>query len=177
MSNSAAVRSIAILLLFTASAFCQQNPVEWSIKLNHPAKALQPGNKVNVELTAAIEPGWHIYSITQAPGGPYPTRITMPVGQPFKLAGTILGPEPEMKFDEGFGIMTEIHHRAAKFILPVQVGANAAGGPTKLQVDVRFVVCDARRCLPPKTMHVSVPITIAAKTKSPSKSVAPKSPE
>jgi hypothetical protein len=38
-------------------------------------------------VTANIEEGWHIYSLTQPKGGPLPSRIKFPKSDEFKMAG------------------------------------------------------------------------------------------
>jgi thiol:disulfide interchange protein DsbD len=151
------------LLMVSISAGAQPDPVEWSIKLSGPAKTVKVGDKLNVEVVAQIHQGWHIYSITQPAGGPHPTRITMPEMQPFKLAGTIQGPKPEMKFDEGFGILTEIHYGPTNFTLPAQVATDVPPGPKKLHAHVRFMVCNSRLCLPPKTVKLTLDVNIVRK--------------
>src|ERR1700730_8038767 len=94
--------SVACLLLF-ASAAAAQNPVTFSIKSN-AASGLKPGDKFTAQVTAQIQGGWHLYSLTQGAGGPVPTRITVPDGQPFKLAGNVSGPRPRVEMDPNFEI-------------------------------------------------------------------------
>src|SRR5262245_23811730 len=38
-------------------------------------------------VTAEMAPGWHIYSITQAPGGPLKTKIKLTPSPAYKLTG------------------------------------------------------------------------------------------
>jgi len=102
---------LVVAMIVPASA--QQNPVHWSA--TYPAQVVHPRKKFTVNVSARIAPGWHIYSITQAPGGPEPTKITVPGKQPFTLAGTAVGPRPEMDYDPNFQIMTEIYRHAVTF--------------------------------------------------------------
>src|SRR5258707_14264147 len=94
----------AFLLLFFGCLRAQPNPVKWSVRANPPIKVLNVSGKLRVEVVAQIYEGWHIYSLTQPEGGPFPTRITVPAGQLFKLAGSIQAPHPKTKFEEVFGI-------------------------------------------------------------------------
>ena len=58
-----------------------QDPVHWT--LTRPAKAnVDPGKEFDVVITAQIDMGWHLYSLTQpqSPTGlsPVPTTIILP---------------------------------------------------------------------------------------------------
>jgi hypothetical protein len=101
-------------LLFFASTARAQSPVTWSINAN-AGSSLKPGDKSTVQVTAQIQAGWHVYSLTQPAGGPNPTRITVPDGQRFKLAGAVRGPRPHVQMDADFGINTETHEGERKF--------------------------------------------------------------
>jgi hypothetical protein len=70
-------------------------PVVWSA----PAAAVAgtSGGKLSANLVVTIAPGWYIYALSQKPGGPTPLEITMPATQPFKLGGTIVAPQPDVK--------------------------------------------------------------------------------
>jgi len=73
-------------LSVSSLAVCGQepDPIKWSIK----ASASASDNKAfDVELTARLDTGWHLYSTEKVAGGPSPTRITLSPGQKFELAG------------------------------------------------------------------------------------------
>jgi DsbC/DsbD-like thiol-disulfide interchange protein len=74
---------IAVSAIFITSSAAAQSPVTWTATA--PTKVVA-GGKTSVKVTAAIEEGWHIYSITQAAGGPQPTRIILPDSQVSKTA-------------------------------------------------------------------------------------------
>jgi hypothetical protein len=58
---------------FAHVAFAQRpDPVRWTLSSEH--SVVTPGAKVMARLTAQIEPGWHMYSLT-TPKGPIPTTI------------------------------------------------------------------------------------------------------
>src|SRR4051812_34026780 len=108
-----------VVLLFSYCAVGAQNPVSWNAKAN-PQK-VTPGGKLTVQATAQIDGGWHMYSITQGAGGPIPTKISIPDGQSFKLAGGISGPRPKVQLDPNFNINTETYEGSATFSIPVTV--------------------------------------------------------
>jgi thiol:disulfide interchange protein len=160
-----ALRVIPFILLFAGlisftEATQAQNPVTWTARA--VAQRVAPGAKVTVQATAQIEGGWHMYSITQGPGGPIPTRITLAEGQPFTVAGTISGPKPKVQMDPNFGINTETYDGSASFSIPVTVKADAPAGAQNVQVNVRFQACNDTLCLPPRTVKLSAPVEIAS---------------
>jgi thiol:disulfide interchange protein DsbD len=156
--------AIAAVTLGAATTAQAQDPVKWTA--TPAAKTVAPGAKAAIKLDATIEDGWHIYSITQGPGGPVPTRITVPKDQPFTLDAKtkIKGNPPVAKFDENFGIQVETHENNAEFVVPVVVEKNAKSGAQKGQVSVRYQVCNESMCLPAKTKKVDVTLNVKGKS-------------
>ncbi|MEP6834558.1 MAG: cytochrome c biogenesis protein CcdA, partial [Gemmatimonas sp.] len=144
--------------LLTASALsAQQKPITWT--LVKPAATVTQGTPFTVRLHAEIPPSWHLYSITQPPGGPVATVISLPAGSTFFMNGKIKAPEPNVAQDPNFNILTETYVDSVTF--PVRVTSRAAGN-TQLAVHVAFQTCTDRFCLPPTTETVEVPLSIAA---------------
>lgn len=148
------------LLLIFAEQTAGQSPVSWELKTSN-AVAHKPGDKLSAQITATIDPGWHLYSITQGPGGPNPTKITLAEGQSFKIEGKIISPKPVIKLDQNFKIKTETHSKSAIFTVPLVVAVNAAAGTQSLQINVRFQVCTETTCLPPTTVKLNASVEIA----------------
>jgi thiol:disulfide interchange protein DsbD len=135
----------------------------------HPIKAdlsrvgsstVAPGGKFTVKLRAVIPPGWHLYSLTQPPGGPIPSTIDVGPAA-FKLGGSIDGPVPTSAPDPNFGITSETYEDSAVFRLPISVSKDAAPGKQTLVTRFGYQTCNARYCLPPRedTLQVTVAIT------------------
>jgi len=123
--------------------------------------ATSPGARLSITLAATMDPGWHIYAITQRSGGPTPLRLLVAKGQPFVLAGNIKSPAPEVKFDPNFGIEVQMLDSRAEFVLPIAVTADAAAGKHTLTVEARYQACNASLCLPIQTDAIELPVTIA----------------
>lgn len=106
-----------------------------------------------------IRSGWHIYAVDQGPGGPVPTRITLPEGQPFKVAGTVTPiSRPETAMDASFGLQVSMHRDSAVFRVPVRLiapGAAARNGMDSVRVAIRYQACNATTCMPPRTVTVA----------------------
>ena len=142
------------------------NPVKFTGKAE-PAQ-LKPGQNAKIVLTANIDPTWHLYSLTQPPGGPRPTRITIDEASPVKLVGAPIQPKPKVAPDPNFSLpgqppfMTETFDNQVNFTLNIKVNDDASAGPQKIVVKVYFQACDDHQCLPPRTRPVEVEATILA---------------
>ena len=151
-------------LFFTAAvaaclAAAPADPVAWKLQ-DPPVAPLKPGARFNVKLLAAVEDGWHLYSLKPMAEGPIPTRIWIAEGQPFRLAGAVQAPEPRVMQDPSFGMEVELYEGEVVFTLPVRLTPGTAPGAQKLVVSASYQSCNNKLCLPPKTVQVEVPITI-----------------
>lgn len=151
---------ISLLLVAVSSTAMAQDPLTWTVAPANGVKSIPAGSIALIELTGKIEPGWHIYSLTQGPGGPVPTRIILPAEQPFALSGTIKSSPPDFKFDENFKIDVEYYEREAAFTVPVKVEEAAKPGTHDLSISVRYQACTTTICLPARTEKLKLPLTI-----------------
>ncbi|MEI9975561.1 MAG: protein-disulfide reductase DsbD domain-containing protein [Ignavibacteriota bacterium] len=136
------------------------NPVAWRLS-DAPAKPVKAGARFAVKLTASIQTGWHIYSMKPLDDGPIPTRIWLAEGQPFRLSGPVKGDEPQTLQDPTLHMDVELYEGSASFSLPVKVAAGTAPGPQKLVVNAQSQSCNNSQCLPPATVKVEIPVTVA----------------
>lgn len=159
--------SAGMIISIVICVAAQNSPITFSIKSHALAKPLKAGEMFTVQLVAQIKEGWHLYSINQQAGGPVATRITLPPGQPFKLAGALLAPAPLTDFDLNFGIDTQFYEDSAIFTVPVALTAfdPVAGSKQRLQVNVFFQTCNDRFCLPPKTVKLTSIVETAANSR------------
>jgi thiol-disulfide isomerase/thioredoxin len=138
------------------------DPIRWSARVKAPAAALEPGGTFSLELTAAIDRGWHLYSPAQPPGGPVATRIAIPAGQPFHQTGEIEAGVPTVTFDPFFNVSTEYFEGSAAFTIPVTVAGDAGSGTQTLRVQVSFQCCNTTTCLSPRTVTLEVPVIVGS---------------
>ncbi len=151
---------ISLLLAVNAAASAQQTrpqPVTWFLSLSAVPQA-GAGLVGVAELRARIDAGWHLYSMTQPPGGPRATRIEIPSDSPFRLAGPIQRPAPDTIPDANFGIMSEVHDDSVTFRLPLASGPGPRRGTNRLVVAVTWQACTSRLCLLPRTDSVTVTV-------------------
>ena len=134
------------------------DPVAWKLDLHlAPAK---PGSRFTLKLLAAVQEGWHLYSLKPMAEGPIATRIWIPEGQPFSLSGAVHAPAPRVMQDANFGMEVELYEGEVEFTVPVSVAPGAAPGAQELVVSASYQSCNNKLCLPPKTVKVEVPVTI-----------------
>jgi DsbC/DsbD-like thiol-disulfide interchange protein len=137
-----------------------QSPVTWTIApIRTPLKS---GESISVRIDATLQDGWHIYSITQPAGGPIPTRISLPPGQPFVLAGNpVPSVPPHVAFDDAFHMSVQLHEKAVGFTVPIRLIGVAPAAADSVHVNVRYQVCNASLCYPPQTARLATPFPVA----------------
>ena len=108
------------------------------------------GGKSTLQVTASIEPNWHIYSLTQGPGGPVPTSIKVT-----PVAGVTVGKftavdKPHTAKEAAFdNLEVETHEGRARWAAPVEFAAGV--DPTKLELAGKvFAQACSNVCLPPQ---------------------------
>jgi DsbC/DsbD-like thiol-disulfide interchange protein len=151
----------ALLAAFALRMLCAApaDPVFWKLE-NSSGKPVKAGARFSVKLVAAVQPGWHLYSLKPMSEGPISTRIWIGEGQPFSLAGAIQAPEPVAMQDPTLNMEVEFYEGEAAFTLPVKVASGTAAGSQTLTVSASYQACNDKICLPPKNLKVQVPVTI-----------------
>ena len=138
------------------AAFAQApNQVKWSLSLD-PATAA-PGSKVLAHLEGAIDPGWHVYSMTTAAA--IPTTIKVAPNAAVEKFRVFQAP-PTKAFDQNFNLETETYEGAARFVIELQLKPDAPAGPSEISAEVRYQTCNDRLCIPPVRRTASASLTI-----------------
>ena len=132
-----------------------------------------PGGQFEATLEARIDPGWHLYSMSQPPGGPIPTTIAVVEDSVFVQEGSVSQPEPLTWFDQNFGIQTEYFEGTVDFQLPVRVRPTAPSGSHPLAAKIRFMLCSDTLCLPPQNKIITTEVAVLASGTAPVTVVEP----
>lgn len=138
-------------------------PVKWSVVGGSSPRETVSGRSVPLALQADIAKGWHIYSLTQKPGALVPLRLELLGATDVVVRGVIRAPKPERAFDKNFGIEIELYSGNPRFTIPVGVPGRALAGLRKFQVGVRYQVCSATLCLPPRTDKLDVALRVTGR--------------
>lgn len=122
--------------------------------------AARGGETVKLVLTAIVDEGWHLYSLTQKPGGPEKTTITLTENAVVEKAGAFSGPEPKRVRDTAFDMDVEQHEGRVEFVAPLMLKAGAATGNQRIEGKVHFMLCNAQSCLPPMTVPFAADLAL-----------------
>src|SRR5688500_3284042 len=101
------------------------NVVEWTATSEAPRAAPGGGSLVDVSLTASVQSGWKVYSLTQKGGGPVPMSVKLDSASQYELAGEVRGPSVMRNLDPNFGIETETYGSAPAFVVPIRIPPGA----------------------------------------------------
>ena len=149
--------SVVLLLALGGPAVAQGevgDTVTWSVSQAGPVKA----HKTALTLTGQVQPGWHVYGLKQAPTGPTPLIVSLDKNDVASIGGAVTGSPATTYHDPAFGLDTHFYSSAFTLTLPLRFAPHANGQQT-VPVNVRFQTCNGRICQPPKTVHLSVPVS------------------
>jgi len=138
-------------------------PVRWTVVGGSSPRDVVSGRTVPITLQVEIAKGWHVYSMTQKPGGPIPLQLELIGAADVLVRGVINAPKPERTFDKNFGIETELYSGSVRFTIPVGVRGGSLTGIRRFQIGARYQVCSDKVCLPPRTDKLDVAIRIAGR--------------
>jgi DsbC/DsbD-like thiol-disulfide interchange protein len=156
--------SLLLTLILAPSVHAQNSsPVTWSASVKNKSQDYRPGQKLLVALRAGIDPGWHVYALTEPPGSfVIPTTIALDRGQPFDLAGKIISPAPISRTDPTVGATLQFYENEAEFTVPLKIEKKASAGKQSVKFDVSYQACNNRVCLPPRKVGVTAAVEIAS---------------
>ncbi len=142
--------TITLLLIIAAAALKAQilHPVKWS----YAAKRLNASEAV-VLFKAAIDEGWHIYSVNMSEGGPVKTSFTFSPSKDFITNGPVLEPKPISRFEKTFNMEVSYFDHAVVFQQKIKLKAK---GPVAVKGSLEYMTCDDHQCLPPENIDFSV---------------------
>ena len=155
------IQNLLLGLVCFTPAFAQRpDPVKWSLSLEPSSAA--PGSKVLAKLTAKIDSGYHIYSLS-TPAGPIPTTLIVQ-DNPAVTKSEIYQPRPHVAFDPNFKVNAETFENEVVFLLAIGIARDAPAGPTDLGIQARYQACTGTQCLLPvrKTARAQLTIDVSA---------------
>jgi len=125
-------------------------PVSWTFRSEKTAE-----KSYDIVMTAAIDDTWHLYAMDLPEGGPVATSFTFEPSEAYTLEGKPLAiNEPEVKFDNSFGMDIGMHSGTTVFRQKITVKEL----PVTVTGFVTFMSCDDSQCLPPRDVEFSVVI-------------------
>lgn len=108
-------------------------------------------------IQAKIQPGWHIYSVTQPDGGPVRSSVNLPGDQEILPLGKVRSwPKPVVKTESAFkDLPIETHEEEVTWYLPISIPAGADLKEFKIEGSVTAQACNDNGCQPPKKFKFS----------------------
>lgn len=141
----------AVFFLFSALDAQVQDPVKWSY-----AAAKKSGNEYTVTISAALEPGWHIYSINTPNGGPVATTFNFKRNPLVTIEGkTEENGKLSTIYDDVFGVDVKYYSETVTFVQPLKLKSPVK---TNLSGTIKYMLCNDKMCLPPKTIPFNIQI-------------------
>jgi suppressor for copper-sensitivity B len=151
--------------LFGGSAVLGGDEGELEVSANFTkAEGKQPAR---LTITAEIPAGWHIFSITQPPGGPNKTKIKLDPSKDFRNAGDLSAdPAPKVAHSAAYGdLAIETHEGQVTWRLPIELADGVDPATLKISGAVTAQRClGEEKCLPPKSFKFAA--TLAEPKKS-----------
>jgi thiol:disulfide interchange protein DsbD len=142
---------VVAFLFFAVKTFAQQiSPVSWTF-----ASKKIGDNVYEVQLTATIQNGWHLYSQTQPDNAiAQPTSFNFNKNPLLDLDGKVkeVGKLEKYK-DEKLDIGANQYSHKVVFVQKIKLKGKAK---TNVSGKLEFQTCDDKKCLPPKTVNFSV---------------------
>jgi Disulphide bond corrector protein DsbC len=155
---------LASLIGMSAVAQAPDPRVKWEASLQpHTGK----GGNATLDLSAEVAAGWHVYALTQRPGGPTALKVTLENGGNARFTGAPVGTAPEKRHDPSFDLDTEFYSHSFALHFPIRVQPTPGATELSVPVSIRFQTCSDRECQPPRTVHISASTAAAVADGSP----------
>jgi thiol:disulfide interchange protein len=108
------------------------------------------GQPARLFITTTIVPNWYTYSITQKPGGPIRTVITVDESKDLRLLGSFVAyPAPAKKAERDFdNLIVEKHTGTFTWYAPIELTAGVDPAALKITGKVAMQLCDPGSCVP-----------------------------
>jgi thiol:disulfide interchange protein DsbD len=164
---AAAVAVTAILLVIVAALPSAHPQIPSGREVVSPSAyvSLEPvarGTSFQLAIVLKIRNGFHINA--RKPSAEYliPTdlHLNLPVG--FKSAGEISYPKGELHTFAFSKTPLNVYQDRVVLRVPLTAQADAPLGAQKIPLKLRYQACSNEVCLPPVTLDVDAPVTIAA---------------
>lgn len=139
-------------IFFLSSSLIAQNlnPVTWAFNSKKTGE-----NLYEIQIVATIQHGWHLYSQFQPSDAiAQPTSFIFNKNPLIDLDGKVKEEGKMMKFkDEKLGVSANQYSDKVIFKQKVKIKGKAK---TNVTGKLEYQTCNDERCLPPKTINISI---------------------
>ena len=139
-----------IIFAFSAAKAQIENPVKWT----YTVKKIKD-DKYELHMTAQLEGKWHIYA-QKAGEGPVPTEFSFDKNPLINFDGKIgeIG-NLEKQYDPNFKSTLRFYTGKVDFVQKIKLKTPVK---TVAKGKIIYMVCNDKKCLPPKDIYFSVKI-------------------
>jgi len=151
------VFALLLLSLIVENSYSQAEDIV-KISVQKPAVEVQKGKQFMVELTAAINPGWHINSDKPNDEFLIPSVVSAK-GKDIKLFQVKYPKHREIKFSFS-ELPVSVYEGQTKIGLTFKVLENASAGKQSVEVILDYQACNDVTCLPPKSTSAQFEVVV-----------------
>ncbi len=120
------------------------------------------GEEMVARIKVIIAEGYHLYSPSQPPGGPFATRIS--AAPNWMVCSVRPWPRPIHVSDAKFGMETEQHIGTVSFDVTVRSESSLSPGEHEVVFQVEYQLCGAQLCLRPESRQLRTTFVLGAPT-------------
>lgn len=133
--------------------------VDWTVEA--ASERVAPGEPVRVVFDAQIQEGWKMYALDDTLSPSIPLTITFEsLPDPFGEEVAFSQEGRKEGFDPNFDTDVRYFEDQARVEAVLETEAGAASGAYELGGTIRFMVCDAKQCLPPKSVPFATTVLL-----------------
>ena len=143
----AALQLFIFISFLSTSAFSQEK-IQWNFDyVAFPS---------SIQISAKIENGWHLYALDLDPSiGPVPTQIVLEKNKAVQVLNAFeANTKAKQSYDPNFG--AEVSYFENSFEARNRIKVKK---PTTVKGELTYMLCDDKRCLPPKTIPFEIKVT------------------
>ena len=147
MAMRASFLTLIYILLSGTWAFSQEK-IQWSFDfVPYPA---------SLQISAKIENGWHLYALDLDPSiGPVPTQIVLEKNKAVQVLNAFeANTKAKQSYDPNFGAEVSYFENSFEARNRIKVKKQ-----TTVKGELTYMLCDDKRCLPPKTIPFEIKVT------------------
>jgi hypothetical protein len=163
-SGAAFLRTVVGLCLAAAlfALPAAADPSQQYVSAEPAAVSLRPGSSANLTLSFRVADGFHINSNKPNSDLLIPTQLTIEPAAGFRVLGMkyAAGHELRLSFDPSEPL--NVYSGAFSVQTQLAAAAHQAAGSYTLQGVLRYQACSDSACYPPKSLPVSVQVTVGS---------------
>lgn len=149
--------AFAAVVLHSVTYAQVYDPVKWSFNVKEIS-----ANEAEVQFTATIEKGWHIYANDLGKDeGPLPTVFNFEKSNDYELVGGIKEGKYMTEYDPNFEMELRYYENSATFTQKLK---KLSDKEIQVKGELSYMVCDADKCLPPDYIPFDMKVKKGVKT-------------